>query len=241
MVQYDICGVYIDNVTMDRALACAEKMILFGGPHAIFSGNSEIILAGARNAEFRELLNTADLVIPDGVGVVLLGRLLGMPFFERVAGVDFMEALCARAAAHGWTVFFLGGRNNVAKRTSEYMRSAFPSLRVAGWSEDTEPEKISDDILHAEIIFVALGAPKQEKWIRENMHKLPNAKCMVAVGGAFDMIAGDISRAPVWMRVWGLEWAWRLCMEPRRWCRVMNAVIVFPINAIMWHIKKKRT
>ena len=240
MERYTICGVRIDNVTMDEALARAEKMIVQGGPHAIFSGNPEVVLAGLRNAGFMELLNTGDLVLPDGIGVIWVGRLLGMPFQERVAGVDFMEAFCARAAANAWPVFFLGGRNGVAERTSAYMRRIFGALRIAGWSEDTRVETIGDSICHAEIIFIALGAPKQEEWIRENAQKLPNVKCMVAVGGAFDMIAGKTPRAPARMRVWGFEWLWRFCMEPlRRWRRVMNAVIVFPIRAVMWHRKEK--
>ncbi|MEK7493529.1 MAG: WecB/TagA/CpsF family glycosyltransferase [Patescibacteria group bacterium] len=242
MERYTICGVRIDNVTMDEALSRAEKMVLSGGPHAIFSANPEIVLTGSRNVELRDLLNTGDLVLPDGIGIVLVGRLLGMPFHGRVAGVDFMEALCARAATQGWPVFFLGGRNNVAERTSVYMRRVFPSLRVAGWSEDTAIEAIGDSIRQADIIFVALGAPKQEEWIRDNMHKLSHAKCMVAIGGAFDMIAGDIPRAPAFLRAWGFEWLWRLYREPvKRWHRIFYAVLVFPIHAIMWHTKKTKT
>lgn len=239
MERSTICGVHIDNITMDEALSRAEKMVISGGSHAIFSANPEIVLAGARNAEFRDLLNTGDCILPDGVGIVLVGRLLGIPLRERVAGVDFMQALCARAATYGWPVFFLGGRNNVAERTSVYMRRIFPSLHVAGWSENTALEAIGDTIHHAEIIFVALGAPKQETWIRENMQKLPYAKCMVAVGGAFDMIAGDVSRAPLWLRTRGGEWLWRLCAEPRRLRRIINAVILFPMQAIAWHMKRK--
>ncbi|MBI5913067.1 WecB/TagA/CpsF family glycosyltransferase [Candidatus Azambacteria bacterium] len=240
MERYIICGVRIDNVTMDEALSRAEKMILTGGAHAVFSANPEIVLTALRDTRFKELLNTGDLVLPDGIGVVRVGRILGMPFRERVAGVDFMEALCARAAAHGWPVFFLGGRNSVAERTSAYMQRAFPALRIAGWSEDMRAEAIGDSIHRAEIIFVALGAPKQEAWIRDAMQKLRSVKCMVAVGGAFDMIAGDIPRAPAVARAWGLEWLWRLCMEPvRRWRRIMSAVIVFPIYAIACHMKRK--
>lgn len=242
MERYTICGVSIDNVTMDEALSRAENMIAHGGSHAIFSGNPEIILMGLKNAGFRNLLNTGDLVLPDGVGVVLVGRLLGMSFQKRVAGIDFMEALCARAAAYDWPVFFLGGRNSVAERTSVYMQRVFPALRIAGWSEDTAIETIGDSIRHAAVVFIALGAPKQEEWIQANMRKLPNVKCMVAVGGSFDMITGDISRASAFIRAWGFEWLWRLYKEPlRRWRRIFNAVIVFPIQAAAWHIKKTKT
>ncbi|MCR4323114.1 MAG: WecB/TagA/CpsF family glycosyltransferase [Candidatus Azambacteria bacterium] len=240
MEHHTICGVRIDNVTMDEALSRAEKMVLHGGPHAIFSANPEIVLAALHNAARTELLNTGDLVLPDGVGITRVGRLLGMPFRERVAGVDFMEAFCARAAAQEWPVFFLGGRNNVAQRTSMYMQHAFPSLRIAGWSEETEMEMISESIQGAYIIFVALGAPKQEEWIHEHMQKLQSAKCLIAVGGAFDMIAGDTPRAPSLIRAWGFEWAWRLSIEPsRRWRRIINAVVIFPIQAIKWHMSRK--
>lgn len=241
MDRYAMCGVRIDNVTMHEALARAEKMILQGGPHAIFSANSEILLAGLYDAGFRELLDSGDLVLPDSIGVVLVGRLLGMSFRERVAGVDFMKEMCVRAAAHTWSVFFLGGRNNVAARTSAYMQRAFPSLRIAGWSEDTAIEMIGDGIRRADVIFVALGAPKQERWIRANMSKLPHAKCAVAVGGAFDMITGDIPRAPRIVRRCGCEWLWRFFMQPlRRWRRIFNAAVVFPIQAVVWHMKEKK-
>ena len=229
----------IDAVTMGEALAMAGKMLSNGRQNIIFTPNPEILLEASRSKEYRAILQKADLALPDGIGLVLIGRFLGAPFRERVAGVDFMVKLCEFAAKHGQKIFLLGGENCVAGRTAIVLKKQFPDLQVAGWSEDIQYHRHSErseepGIYSTDIIFVALGAQKQEWWICDNLSHLSNIKIAMAVGGAFDMISGDIPRAPAFLRKAGLEWLWRFALEPKkRWKRVFNAVAVFPIKILI--------
>ena len=230
-MKHNILGVPIDAATMGEALVMAGKMLSNGKQNAIFTPNPEILLEASRNDEYRAVLQRADLALPDGAGLVLLGRFLGAPFRGRVAGVDFMVKLCELAAKRGQKIFLLGGENCVAGRTVTVLKKQFPDLQIAGWSEEVDLPRPS--LCSADIIFVALGAQKQEWWICDNLSHLSNIKIAMAVGGAFDMISGNIPRAPAFLRKAGLEWLWRFALEPKkRWKRAFNAVIVFPVKAI---------
>lgn len=244
MTRYEICGIFVDDATLDDAVQRIDRMLRSTRPHAVYYANPETLARTSRDEAFRATMRTADLVFPDGIGLKIFGRIVGAPFHERIAGIDLLFRVCERAAYIEKSVFLIGARNNVAARASLLLGKRFPSLHILGALDGYDgAEKWDRDsaIENADIVFVGMGSPKQEEWIRDNMHKLPQVKCMVAVGGAFDMITGDTPRAPVWMRTWGLEWVWRFCIQPRRWRRIMNAIIVFPIKAIVWHMKKKRT
>src|SRR3989344_8232888 len=231
-MKHNILGVPVDAVTMGEAVEMAEKMLSNGKQNVIFTPNPEILLEASRDKEYRAVLQKADLALPDGIGLVLIGRFLGAPFRERVAGVDFMVKLCELAAKHGQKIFLLGGENCVAGRTVTVLKKQFPDLQIAGWSEEVDLPRPS--LCNSDIIFVALGARKQEQWICDNLSRLPSVKIAMAVGGAFDMISGDIPRAPIFLRKIGLEWLWRFALEPKkRWKRVFNAVIVFPIKILI--------
>lgn len=241
-MRYSIFGVPADAVTADEALKKAEEMLSNCRKNIIFTPNPEILLEASRSEEYRAVLRKADLALPDGVGLVFFGRLLGLPFKERVSGVDFMLKLCELAAERGQSVFLLGGRNGATEKTALVLKRRFPALKISGWSENPDLHRLSLGITKAkpmqseefDIIFVALGAPKQEKWIVENIGKLPSVKIAMAVGGAFDMISGDLPRAPVFLRKAGLEWLWRLAIEPKkRWRRIFRAVIIFPIKILI--------
>jgi N-acetylglucosaminyldiphosphoundecaprenol N-acetyl-beta-D-mannosaminyltransferase len=152
-----------------------------------------------------------------------------------VAGVDFMLRVCELASGKGSSVYFLGGRGGVAQKTERIMQERFPSLHSAGYSEDIEKWRNTPGLFKADIIFVALGAPRQEQWMNEAMPHLPAAKILMAVGGSFDMISGAIPRAPGWLRSAGLEWFWRFALEPRkRFMRICNAVVIFPLKAFVY-------
>ena len=237
-MKYNILGVPVDAVTMGEAVEMAERMLSNGRQNIIFTPNPEILLEASRDDEYRAVLQRADLALPDGAGLVLFGRFLGAPFRGRVAGVDFMVKLCELAAKHEQKIFLLGGENCVAGRTVTVLKKQFPDLQIAGWSEDIQYHRHSErseesDIRQTDILFVALGSPKQERWIRDNLSRLPSVKIAMAVGGAFDMISGDLPRAPNFLRKIGLEWLWRFALEPKkRWKRAFNAAIVFPVKAI---------
>lgn len=230
-----ILGISTDDVTMEEALAWVGKMLVEERPHMICTLNPEIILRASRDVSYASLLNNADLSLPDGIGLVWVSRLIGVPLRARVAGIDFMLRVCELAEVKGNSVFFLGGRGGVAQITEQTIRKKFPLLHSAGHSEDVEHWRNVPALSKADIVFVALGAPKQEQFMHEAMPYLTSVKILMAVGGSFDMISGTIPRAPTWMSNAGLEWLWRFILEPhKRYIRVFNAVIIFPLKAFLY-------
>ncbi|OGD34711.1 hypothetical protein A2988_04410 [Candidatus Azambacteria bacterium RIFCSPLOWO2_01_FULL_46_25] len=200
--------------------------------HHIITLNPEILLQANRDATYADVLRKGSMVLPDGIGLVWMGRLLGIPFRERIAGVDFMVELVRLAEQKEKTVFLLGGRNGAAQKTAEKLKQRFPKLMI-DWSEN------ADSVPNADIVFIALGAPKQELWIDANKSRLPGIKIAMGVGGAFNMIAGIHPRASHFMRSIGLEWLWRLTLEPRRIGRIGNAVIIFPFTLLSRSVWKR--
>lgn len=234
--RYELFGVKINDVTLEEAAARIQKMLRSGGPHTVCYANPETLVRAARDEELRFALSRADMVFPDGFGLRLFGRFGSAPFRSRVAGLDLMLLVCKNAEQSGMTVFLLGGGNGVAKKASLVLKEKFPRLRIAGtrdgfkgmraWEEDMR-------LRDAHIVFVALGTPAQEEWIAENIDVLPEARVVMAVGGAFDMLSSVMPRAPRFLRAAGLEWVWRFFLEPRkRLMRIINAVIIFPVKII---------
>jgi len=245
MQKEKIFGIPIDNISMAEALEMAKEMLEKSNPrtqraeqssydgkqHKIFTLNPEILLLGRKNQDYKKVLQSADLALPDGIGLVWLGRFFDMPFKERVTGADFMEKLAELAGQTGKSIFLLGGRNGAAEKTANALKTKFPGIKIIGFLEDQNQWQNCAEIFKADILFVALGAPKQEIWIHDNLSKLQNIKIAIGVGGAFDFISGKIPRAPKLLREIGLEWMWRLMIEPKkRWKRIFNAIIIFPIN-----------
>lgn len=188
--------------------------------------NPEMIMAAQESAELREALATSALVVPDGIGVVWASRVLGTPLPERVAGIDLAAALLEVAAREGRKVFFLGGKPGVAEEAAERLCRRCPGLRVAGvhhgYFTEAENDRVVEVIAGAspDLLLVGLGAPKQELWIRRHRDRL-GAHVAIGVGGALDVFAGRVRRAPQgWQRL-GLEWAYRLIQEPRRYRRML--------------------
>lgn len=240
-MRVDILGVEIDNVNLTDALVRIEKWIWNSGRHYIVTPNLEIILAAQKDPEFKKILNDADLAIPDSSSLGfsywllkrnILERLLLWPLFfiplkqmtqfERVSGTDLMETLCKLATEKGFTTAFLGGKHGVANKASECLKKKYPGLKVvfadSAGKVNREGEMSSGADLKippADILFVAFGHVKQEKWIAKNLNKLP-VHVIMGVGGAFDYLSGNIPRAPGWLRALGLEWLFRLIMQPWR-------------------------
>ena len=240
-MKYNIFDVPIDAVTTDEALTMAGKMLSNGRQNKIFTLNPEILLLGRKNQDYKKVLQSADLALLDGIGLVWLGRFFGMPFKERVTGADFMEEFVKLAWETGKSIFLLGGRNGAAEKTANVLKTTFPNLKISGYLEDQSQWQNCAEIFKADILFVAIGAPKQEVWIYDNLPKLRNIKIAVGVGGAFDFISGKIPRAPKLLREIGLEWMWRLMMEPKkRWKRIFNAIIIFPIQAVKSRIMNQK-
>ncbi|MDO8505045.1 MAG: WecB/TagA/CpsF family glycosyltransferase [bacterium] len=232
-----ILGVKVDSVTCAQALVRVEDMLGDGGQHIITTPNPEFIVAAQRDSQFRAILNRASLALPDGVGLMLASRLLGTPLQERIAGSDFVLDIARIAAERGHTMYLFGSRGEVAQRAAKKLQSQFPNLKIVGADPGPEPTDLptTSYSLHTlqdaapDILFVALGHGKQEKWIAEHLSELPSVKIAMGVGGAFDFIAGKIQRAPRLFQLLGMEWLWRLLRQPKRLPRIFRAVVVFPL------------
>ena len=220
----EILGIKVDSITYQQALEKSKELIEGGGKHYVVTPNPEIIVKATKDAQFRKILNKAALAVPDGMGLVWMAKLTGKDVKERVAGTDLLLGLAILAEEHGFNMFLLGAGEGVAKKASEALKKEYPKLEIVGaYSGNADPRsdketrgKIGNKEI--DILAVAYGAPKQEKWIERNLSKL-NVKLAIGVGGAFDYISGEKTRAPVWLQKIGLEWAFRLVNEPSRFKR----------------------
>ncbi len=239
-----ILGARADQIDMAGALARIEAMIAQhrnqGGPtQQIITVNPEFVWEARKNAAFRETINQAALVVPDGIGIVWASRILGQPFPERVTGTDLLPRLAERCARRGYRLFLLGAAPGVAEDAARILQQRSPGLQIAdvyaGSPDDAEAETILRRIRAArpDILTVAYGAPRQDLWIRQHAQALGAAGVAVAVGvgGAYDFIAGRVPRAPRWMQRVGLEWLFRLLRQPRRAWRMR---VLLPMGALVW-------
>lgn len=249
-----LMDVRIDEITRTEARVALEK------PQVIFTPNPEILLEARRNKKFKEALTRGSLMLPDGHGLLLVSTLLKCKsrtlrfllyfpamllflvwkkpfkkvFPEIIHGSDFMLDVMEWATKNKKSVFFLGAKEGVAKKTAEVFKRKFPSLRISGFSS-TNGEEAYNEVRRAkpEVLFVAYGAPKQEVWIDEYAKKIPTLFHVMGVGGSFDFHSGVVKRAPAFIRTLGLEWVWRLLMNPfQRFIRIWNAVVVFPVYSL---------
>ncbi|OGH16200.1 MAG: hypothetical protein A3C30_02585 [Candidatus Levybacteria bacterium RIFCSPHIGHO2_02_FULL_40_18] len=185
----------------------------------IFTPNPEQVAAAVRNEDLRNLLNQAQISLPDGVGILWAAKLFGKPIYARITGVDFMKSLVKSISNQPVITGYFGGQKGVAEACALCLQKKWPNLRVGYASDFYDKEKmIQSDI---DILFVALGFPKQEKWIFEHKDEIP-ATVIMAVGGAFDFFSGRIMRAPGFVRRIGFEWLFRLILQPWRFWRQLQ-------------------
>ena len=229
-----ILGIEFDKDNENKILEKIGGMVKDNKQHYIVTPNPEIVMAAQKDKKLRCILNKADLVIPDGIGIIWASQILygiSGKAFKRITGVDLMEKICCLADRQGWSAFFLGAREGVADECARKLRNWYPGLLVAGTHPGrAEPkydkenrEKILGLIGEKKIdfLFVAYGGKRQEKWIRRNLSKLP-VKIAMGVGGSFNFISGRTKRAPQWLQRFGLEWFWRLVCQPWRWKRQLT-------------------
>ncbi|MGN1059253.1 MAG: WecB/TagA/CpsF family glycosyltransferase [Clostridia bacterium] len=226
MKKIDILGVLVDHVTMEEAMSRVRGFLSEPGSHAVFTPNSEIIMAAYQDPAFCRVLNSADLVIADGIGVVHASKILKAPLPERVAGFDLSSRLIEEAGSGAYSLYFFGGRPGVAEQAADKLRAQYPGLQIVGCADgyfDADKEKmIIADIQSKkpDILFVCLGAPKQEKWIAAHREET-GARLLLGVGGSLDVWAGVAERAPEKYQKAGLEWLYRLKKQPSRFFRML--------------------
>jgi len=232
-----ILGVQVHAVTMAETLDWIEAAIAARAPRQICTANPEFLMAAQHDREFFDLLNRADLVLPDGIGLLLAARWRGARLPERVAGSDLIYRIAERAGRHGWGVYCLGAAEGVAQKTAEMLKARYPGLTIAGTFGGSPKIEEEAEIIarvraaQPDILLVAYGAPAQDKWIARNKARL-GVPVSMGVGGAFDFVAGVAQRAPAWMQRLGLEWLHRLWRQPWRARRIYTAVMAFPLAVL---------
>ncbi len=216
-----LLGVGFNNIKLMNVLELIIKGLRKNEEkYYIVTPNPEILTIADGDPDYKEVINGAKIALPDGVGVLLASKLLSKPLGGRIHGVDLMEMLCKEVSKQPITVGFLGGGPHVAEKAAECLREKYPSLKINFTLQEWDFDK---QYPQTDILFVAFGSPKQEFFIAKNLDKLP-VKVAIGVGGSFDFISGEVKRAPVFMRRLGLEWLFRLLIQPWRIKRQLRLV-----------------
>ncbi len=229
MNHIELLGVNIATLKPAEIQSLLADFLHTAGLKQIVTVNPEFLVTAHSDKEFQAILNSASLALPDGVGIVYIGKLVGqkISLMNRMTGVELTHSLLKLAEAEQKSVEVIIPENSLSSK--EEILSSVQKLYPQGIVRVVSVNEINEQAPQADILLVALGAPEQEKWIWSRREKLLGTKVAVGVGGTFDFISGKISRAPQWMRSAGLEWLWRLFQEPRRrFRRIIRAVIVFP-------------
>ena len=233
----DIMGLQFDNITMEEALDAAK--VLLQGEHAarVVTPNAEIAYEALHDENMRTLLNSAELMLPDGAGVVLASKILKTPLKQKVAGVDFADGLLGVLETTGQSLYLLGSKPGIGELAAQKMMQKHPKLRIAGiadgYFQDEAPVIDKINASGADVLFVCLGAPKQEQFMARHQKAL-HVKLMAGLGGSLDSFAGTVKRAPKWMIRLNLEWLYRLIKEPKRFKRMLR------LPKYLWAVVCKR-
>jgi N-acetylglucosaminyldiphosphoundecaprenol N-acetyl-beta-D-mannosaminyltransferase len=236
----------VHAVTMADTLTLVRQYMTKPRLHQICTTNPEFVMAAQTDDAFRQVLHEADLCLPDGIGLVVASRWLqqqsGQPMLpERVPGSELVYHLAELCAEEGWRLFLLGAAPGVAEEAAAIFQSRCPNLTIAGtYAGSPDPaeneaivQRINDS--RADMLFVAYGAPNQDKWIARNRQSLPTVRVAVGVGGSLDFVTGKSIRAPRWVQKLGLEWLHRLVKEPWRWRRML-ALPRFVVAVVTQHV-----
>lgn len=227
-----ILGVDIDNVNIDEAGEATKKLVETSNKSCkiIVAPNVEIIMAAQKDEEFFDVLKMADLATPDSIGVMMGGKFQKKPFKQRIPGQAYFRKVLEVGEKEGWSFYLLGGEGDVPRQATENIRKMYPKINIVGYHEgffeiDSEEVVINQiNELKPNVLFVAMGAPTQEKWIAKYKSEL-KVDVAAGQGGTFDYEAGKVKRAPVFFQKLGIEWLWRLILQPSR----ISRMTVLPI------------
>lgn len=228
-MKINVLGIPFDNLTLAEAAQIGDSFLAGDGFHYAVTPNPEFILTAERDNAFGEVLRNADLVLADGIGVIHSARLLGTPLKGRVTGVDFAGEMLTKLDQRGGRLFLLGAKPGVAETAGRNIARQFPNLTVCGthdgYFQQNEPVVQAIQEAAPDLLFVCLGAPKQEKWMAAYGPQT-GAKLAIGLGGVLDVYAGTVQRAPRIYQKLGLEWAYRLCKQPQRFSRMAKLPLV---------------
>ncbi len=220
-----ILGMPVDRVTMTDAMKIIADYVASGKPHLIITADASGIVQAKTDPVFQDLFETADLVTPDSAGVIWAAKRAGKPIEQRVSGVDIVDLVCAASADTGYRIYFLGAEPGVAELAAERLRLKHPGCNIVGARHGYFPAD-SDEIVAQEvaqskpdILFVAMGIPRQEKFIRTT-ESIIGAKVAMGVGGSLDVFSGKTRRAPILFQKLRLEWLWRVLLNPSKFSKV---------------------
>ncbi|NLJ83820.1 MAG: WecB/TagA/CpsF family glycosyltransferase [Halanaerobiaceae bacterium] len=239
----EILGIRINKYNMQEAVNFIDSLIQDGKKGLVVTPNSEMIVTARKDGELARILNRADLSVPDGAGVVLASRILRNPVPERVAGFDLMQETLALAGKKGYSVYLLGAEPGIVELASEKIKERYPGIKISGTHHGFLAEGAEELILaelnklKPDILYVGMGVPRQEKFLDKHLKEM-DVKLAMTVGGSFDVLAGKVRRAPLWMQRSGLEWLYRLIQEPQRIGRMM-ALPVFLLLVIKQYLKER--
>lgn len=223
-----ILGINIDNVSIDETGEITKKLIESSNKSCkvIVAPNTEFIMMAQKDKEFYNILNSAELATPDSVGVSIAGKLQKKPFKQRIPGQAYFRKVLEVGEKEGWTFYFLGGKGDVPYLAMENVKKYYPDVKIVGYHEgyfdkDSEQDVINEiNNLKPNVLFVAMGAPLQEKWIYKHKNEL-KVDVAAGQGGTFDYESGKIKRAPKVFQKLGIEWLWRLILQPTRIVRML--------------------
>lgn len=239
-----ILGVLIDAVTRDEAGIITENLIKESNKSCkmIFAPNVEFIMYAQKDKEFFDILKQSSLSTPDSIGVIIGAKLQKKSFPERIPGQSYFRKIIELSNEKGYSIYLLGGKPGIPEKAKENLEKIFPNVNIVGvhhgyFNENEEKEVIEEiNKLQPNVLFVALGAPRQEKWIYNHRNEL-KVDVATGQGGTYDYEAGKIKRAPVWVQKIGMEWFWRLCREPKR----IKRQLVLPVYLVKILFKKDKT
>lgn len=219
-------GVRIHAVSMDETIQHILRFVRKGTPRQVVTADSSMVVMAQKDDHLRDIINQADLVTPDSIGILWACRRRGIVMPERVSGVDIVVRLAQVSAQTGLRLYFLGAQPGVAEEAAQRLQVRYPGVQVVGCQHGYFPPEMEPEIVRQireaqpDVLCVAMGIPKQEKWIDRYRHTL-KVPVSIGVGGTFDVLSGRVRRAPMWMQRMGMEWLWRVGHNPRKISKVM--------------------
>ncbi|WP_075982973.1 WecB/TagA/CpsF family glycosyltransferase [Bacillus massilinigeriensis] len=225
MKTVDILGIPFVSTSFDHMASLLSERVERKEKTFVVTANPEIVMFAKEDDTYESYLESADYIVPDGNGILLAGKILHKPVEERITGYDLTVELLSRGNKNGWKVYLLGGQEEVNQKAVANIKLTYPNVQVVGshngffdWADDDIQQQISST--EPDLVFVALGVPKQEKWIAENLNRFSKG-IFIGVGGSIDVIAGEVKRAPMFWQRLKLEWLYRLLKQPSRWRRML--------------------